>query len=69
MHRLSYDGPPPHVDDCAGFCARCDAPVYADDDGSVQLVDGKPVCDDCMTLDDWDIVDPEFAAELRDRGE
>lgn len=50
----------------AGFetvCSRCDYETSLDACGRV--VNGKPVCDECLTLADWDIVDPERAAELR----
>jgi hypothetical protein len=50
----------------AGFqadCSRCGYEATRDDNG--RSIGGEAVCGDCMTLADWDIVDPEYAAELR----
>jgi hypothetical protein len=44
-------------------CSRCGEETSAEDDG--HPVGKEAVCHDCMTLADWDIVDPERAAELR----
>lgn len=30
-----------------------------------EAVGPKAICHDCMTLDDWEIVDPQIAAEMR----
>lgn len=50
----------------AKFCANCERCSYETDfDCGGHNVGGKAVCEDCMTLADWDIVDPERAAELR----
>lgn len=49
----------------AGFetrCDRCDYEVSYDLGGRV--VQGKPVCDECLTLAEWRLVDPERAAEM-----
>lgn len=49
----------------AGFetrCDRCDYEVSYDLGGRV--VQGKPVCDECLTLADWRLVDSERAAEM-----
>lgn len=44
------------------LCDRCDCETHSEDGHAV----GKEaVCEDCMTVEDWDIVDPEYAAELR----
>ncbi len=55
----------------AGFavqCARCKAWDYDElaskEDG--RLIDGMVVHEDCMTMADWDRIDPARAAELRD---
>ncbi|WCS27282.1 hypothetical protein LOK46_10820 [Methylobacterium sp. NMS14P] len=45
------------------ICSRCDYETAKEMCG--HNVAGKAVCEDCMTLADWDIVDPEHAAELR----
>ncbi len=45
------------------FCSRCDCEAYAEI--GAHAVGGEAVCKDCMTLADWDIVDPAHAAELR----
>lgn len=45
------------------LCDRCGYETSADACG--HNVGGKAVCEDCLTLADWDIVDPERAAELR----
>ena len=50
----------------AGFeatCRRCSYETSRDAGG--HSVDGVAVCEDCMTLADWEIADPERAAELR----
>lgn len=67
----AWDGRPKgSITDCdwleAGFdarCDRCDDVATQEDNG--RNVSGKAICGDCMTLADWDIVDPEYAAELR----
>jgi hypothetical protein len=45
------------------ICSRCSYETYADSGG--HAVGPEAVCEDCMTTDDWEIVDPERAAELR----
>lgn len=47
------------------FAANCERCGYETDHEYGHNVAGKAVCDDCMTLADWDVVDPEHAAELR----
>lgn len=50
----------------AGFETTCDRCGYeCSYDAGDHAIDGKAVCDDCMTLADWDVVHPERAAELR----
>ncbi len=54
----------------AGFdaiCARCGDTATRDDNGC--NVAGEAICGGCMKLADWDIVDPEYAAELRAEAE
>lgn len=45
------------------YCARCNYETFPEGDG--HPVGDEAVCHDCMTLADWDIVDPERAAEIR----
>ena len=45
------------------YCARCNYECFAD--SGAKNVNGEAVCEDCMRLADWDVVDPEYAAELR----
>lgn len=45
------------------WCARCSDETFPNAEG--HLVGEDVVCEDCMTIADWDIVDPEHAAELR----
>lgn len=45
------------------FCSRCGYETISEEGG--HAVGDEAVCADCMTLADWDIVDPERAAELR----
>jgi hypothetical protein len=45
------------------FCSRCSYETFPEENGH-PVVD-EAVCEDCMTLADWDIVDPARAAELR----
>lgn len=48
----------------AGFgypCERCDYDTHSDNGW---VVNGEVVCEDCMTLADWDAIDPERAAEI-----
>lgn len=44
-------------------CDRCGGEASGWD---WQPVGGFPVCDYCMTVDDWQVVNPERAAELRE---
>jgi hypothetical protein len=46
------------------YCSRCSYECFADN--GAKNVNGEAVCEECMKLADWDIVDPEYAAELRD---
>jgi hypothetical protein len=45
------------------YCDRCDYEAYPNESGYV--VGSEVVCSDCMTIADWDVVDPERATELR----
>jgi hypothetical protein len=45
-------------------CERCSYETCEDSGG--RNVAGKAICEHCMTLADWDIVDPERAAEIRE---
>lgn len=50
----------------AGFghtCSRCDYETFEDTGWPVAE---EAVCEECMTLADWDLVDPERAAEIRE---
>lgn len=47
------------------FAANCERCSHETDHDTGYNVAGKAVCEDCMTLEDWDIVDPELAAEKR----
>jgi hypothetical protein len=49
------------------YCSRCNEEAFSHDGGAV--VAGEVVCGECMTLADWDIADPERAAELRAEAE
>lgn len=54
----------------AGFgyeCSRCRHETHADDGG--RGVGDEAVCEDCMTLADWEIVDPERARDMREEME
>jgi hypothetical protein len=45
------------------ICSRCGYETSRDEGG--KAIGKEAVCSDCMTLADWDIVDPERAAEIR----
>lgn len=44
-------------------CNRCGGEPMG---GDWEVVGGDPVCNDCMTFEDWDAVNPKYAAELRE---
>jgi hypothetical protein len=44
-------------------CSRCSYETFPEEGG--YGVGNEAVCSECMTLADWDIIDPEHAAELR----
>ena len=44
-------------------CSRCSYETFPEEGG--HGVGDEAVCEDCMTLADWDVVDPERAAEIR----
>ncbi len=45
------------------LCSRCGHETSREDGG--HAVADEVVCEDCMKLADWDVVDPERAAEMR----
>lgn len=45
------------------ICSRCGYETSPDEGG--RGLGDEAVCEECMTLVDWDIVDPERAAEIR----
>lgn len=47
----------------ACICARCE--FETDKGNGGRVVGSEIVCEDCMTVDDWGIVDPERAAEMQ----
>lgn len=47
------------------ICSRCGYETFPEENG--HGVGDEAVCEECMTLADWDIVDPERAAEIRAR--
>jgi len=49
------------------MCSRCSYETFEEANG--HAVGDEAVCEECMTLADWDIVDPERAAELRAEAE
>ena len=48
---------------CGTYCSRCSYETFPEECG--HAVGNEAVCEECMTLADWDIVDPERAAEIR----
>ena len=61
------EGSPTHADwlreGMGTFCDRCSYECF-EAEGTGFAVGDKAVCEDCMTLADWRIVDPKRAAEL-----
>jgi len=49
--------------DMGHTCSRCGYETFAQHNG--HPVGDEAVCEDCMSLADWEIVDPERAAEMR----
>jgi hypothetical protein len=45
------------------ICSRCGYETFDEEGG--HAIGDEAVCADCMTLADWDIADPERAAEMR----
>jgi hypothetical protein len=45
------------------ICSRCSYETFREEGG--HGVGAEAVCSECMKLADWDIVDPEHAAEIR----
>jgi len=48
-----------------GHCSRCGYEMGTNDNG--EIVGAEPVCHECMSVDDWEAVDPERAEELREQ--
>ena len=46
------------------ICSRCGYESFPQD--GAQVVNDKVVCEDCITIEDWRIIDPGRAAELED---
>ena len=46
------------------LCSRCSYETYQDGDNG-KVIDAKIVCGECLTIEDWEKIDPEYAAELR----
>lgn len=46
------------------FCSRCGYETSTEEGG--QIIESEAVCDDCMTITDWELIDPEHAAEMRE---
>ncbi len=46
------------------YCSRCGYEAYPEND-SHPVVD-EAVCEECMTIADWDVIDPKHAADLRE---
>lgn len=49
----------------AGWTHNCDRCGY-DAPSDWEIVGDEAVCDECMNLEDWDLVNPKYAAELRE---
>lgn len=49
--------------DMGTYCSRCSYETFPHENG--YAVGSEAVCEECMTLADWDIVNPDHAAELR----
>ena len=45
------------------ICSRCSYETFPEEGG--HGVGNEAVCEECMTLADWDAIDPERAAEIR----
>lgn len=52
----------------AGWTHNCDRCHY-DTPQDWEIVGDEAVCADCMTIEDWEIVDPQHATELREEAE
>lgn len=46
------------------YCSRCANETYGEEGGAA--IGDEAVCEDCMTLADWDIADPSKADEIRE---
>lgn len=49
--------------DMGSCCTRCGSESHKD--AGAQIVGEDAICEDCLTLADWGIIDPKHAAELR----
>lgn len=47
------------------ICSRCSYETFREENG--HAVGNEAVCEECMTLADWHLIDPERAAELREQ--
>lgn len=47
------------------YCSRCGHETFPQEEG--RAIGDEAVCESCMTLTDWDIIDPERAGEIRER--
>lgn len=45
------------------YCSHCKYETYPNDSG--YAVGDRAVCSECMTLEDWDVIDPAYADQLR----
>lgn len=48
------------------YCERCHIEVERGDGESDVVANGDVVCTGCMTIDEWEVRDPERAAEMRE---
>lgn len=48
--------------DCGHCCSRCGYETFPEEGG--QAVGDEAVCEECMTMEDWLIADPERHAEM-----
>jgi len=52
--------------DMGACCSRCGEETYMHGDDPGYAVGDLAICSECMTLADWDIVDPGKAADIRE---
>jgi len=46
------------------YCSRCSYETSPEENG--HPVADEAVCEECMTIADWDVIDPKHAADLRE---